>query len=156
MREGRQVRLLIAAVVSVMITGCGIPSPPKPVGLKGPEVVGDLRAEVSDGVILLTWSLPKRYADGLKTEALGGCRLLKDEGRGFEAFHEIDFSSQGLALMEGRRITVRDEAVKGRSVQYQIITWDASGVRSEGSNVVTVNLDPSGNEEALQEDLGGR
>ncbi|MFC1888576.1 hypothetical protein ACFL4G_02355 [Thermodesulfobacteriota bacterium] len=157
MKKGRQGTALIVAVVGVVIAGCGIPSSPKPVGLKGPEAVKDLRAEISDGAVVLAWSLPKRCADGLKADALGGYRVLKDDGRGFENLHEVDFSAQGLALMQGRRITFKDETVKaGGSVRYQVITWDARGDRSGASNVVTVTLDPVVERESTQERRDGR
>ncbi|MCX7966750.1 MAG: hypothetical protein N2596_09020, partial [Syntrophorhabdaceae bacterium] len=67
MREKRAILILFSIAIFFTALSCGKKADPIPKGRPIPEDIVDLKGEVKDGVLFLSFTIPKRNKDG--TEA---------------------------------------------------------------------------------------
>lgn len=64
---------------ALSLSGCGKKGDPRAPELAIPETITDLRAEVRDEGIVLTWNRPTRYVDGKDLHDLAGFVIFRKE-----------------------------------------------------------------------------
>jgi fibronectin type 3 domain-containing protein len=129
-------------VLTLLTFGCGKKAKPIPRGLPIPAAVSDLRAEVKDGVLFLSFSLPKKNEDSTEIQGLGGFRILKSCGGcggGFEPWKTIAMTDkQGFTIRGARLYTYDNDLREGFDYGYKVFTFTDKGVVSNSSNLVLI------------------
>ena len=77
--RGRRIAILLLAVISIAVTGCGKKGDPRAPELATPETIKDLRGKPDRGGIALTWTQPTRYVDGQALNDLAGFVIFRKE-----------------------------------------------------------------------------
>ena len=68
---------LLAALLTAVLVGCGVPGIPKPPSLDLPEPVADLRAARKGDSVYLNWTVPTETTDRLAVRHLGPTRICR-------------------------------------------------------------------------------
>jgi hypothetical protein len=129
--------------------GCGRKAAPVPPVVVVPPPVNDLKAEVFDGRLMLTWSIPTR--ENRPVAGIAGFRVFKYQARSdrslcagcpipFEEFVEIALKKPHPARVEGTRVLLEDRFDPAYPCAYKVVAYHKSGGLSEDSNVVNVPL----------------
>ena len=142
MREKRLILILFSIALFFTALSCGKKGDPIPRGLPIPEDIKDLSGEVKDGVLFLSFSIPKRNKDGTEIKNLEGFKIYKGCGGcigAFELFRDIKIDSkQGLTVYGGRLYLFDDDLRKGQAYSYKVIPYTKTTVRGNESNVFTI------------------
>ena len=129
-----------------MAFGCGRKGPPRPPRLVVPPPVSDLRAEVLEERIILSWSVPAgddEAASGI--EAFRVFRFRTDAPEQLCAGCPVDFRRFETVTVAGpigsgteRRMTVYDVWDPGYGYMYKVIAVHETGGVSDHSNIATL------------------
>jgi hypothetical protein len=71
--------LPIACCLIFLLAGCGKKGDPRAPELAIPKTIQDLKAEIRDGGIVLTWSRPTSYVDGQELRDLAAFAIFRKE-----------------------------------------------------------------------------
>ncbi len=151
-RQPRGLFLLCLSASLLLALGCGRKAAPVPPIVVLPPPVNDLKAEVIEGRLMLTWSIPTK--DGRAVAGITGFRVFKYQARNdrsfcpgcpipFEEFVEIELKRPQPARVEGTRILLEDRFDPTYPCVYKVVAYQESGGVSEDSNVVNVPLQTS-------------
>ncbi len=140
----RQRRLiLVASCILLALVSCGKKGNPVPKGLPVPAAVTDLKGEVKDGVLMLSFSVPTKNMDGTAIKDLVGFRILKSCGgcaAGFEPWKEIRLTDkEGYTIRNGRLFTYDNDVQEGFDYGYRVYSETGKGVLGDGSNTPSLN-----------------
>lgn len=142
MREKRIILILFSVALFLTALSCGKKGDPIPRGLPIPEDIKDLSGEVKDGVLFLSFSIPKSNKDGTEIKNLEGFRVYKGCGGcigAFELFRDIKIDAgQGFTLFGGRLYLFDDDLKKGQSYSYKVIPYTKAMVRGDESNIFSI------------------
>jgi len=124
------------------LIACGKKGPPVPKDLPVPGGIGDLRSDVKDGVIFISFSVPKTNKDGTPVKNLEGVRIQRSCGTctgGMELLKDIRFTDkEGYTIRNGRFYTFDNEPQSGIANGYRVFSLLKNGIVGEGSNIVSV------------------
>jgi hypothetical protein len=138
----RKATLIISlAFLFLFSAGCGKKGAPVPKGQPFPAPIADLRGEVKDGVLFLSFTMPTRNQDGSPTN-LAGFRIEKVCGTcvgGFEPFRDIRLIDARGYTISGGRLYVYDDSLRpGYEYIYRVIPFLESGIYSDPSNLFAI------------------
>ncbi len=139
--------ILIVSCVLLALFSCGKKGNPVPKGLPVPAAISDLRGEVRDDVLMLSFSVPTKNMDGTQIKDLAGFRILKSCGgcaAGFELWKNIRLTDkQGYTVRGGRLFTYDNDLKEGFDYGYRVFSETSKGVLGDGSNTFSVKwLEP--------------
>jgi hypothetical protein len=121
---------------------CGKKGSPIPKGLPVPTAVSDLRGEVKDGVLFVSFSIPNKNRDGSDARDLAGFRILKSCGGcggGFELWKSIRLTDrQGFTVRNDRFYTYDNDLRPGFEYGYRVIPYTTKDVPGDASNTFSV------------------
>lgn len=83
-RDRLQKKKIILAVISLSVlalVACGRKGNPRPKSLPTPATINDLRGDVKDGVLFLSFTVPTKNRDGTPTTNVAGFQFLKNAVR---------------------------------------------------------------------------
>jgi hypothetical protein len=131
----------------LLLSACGKKGNPVPKGLPVPRAIGDLRGEVRDGVLLLSFSVPTRNMDGTDASDVAGFRILRrcgGCGTGFEPWKVLRLADEhGYSVRGGRLFTYDNDLQEGFEYGYRVFPETSKGVLGDGSNIFSVRwLEP--------------
>lgn len=122
--------------------GCGKKSDPVPKGKPFPAPIADLAGEAKDGVLFLSFSIPKRNQDGTALTNLAGFKIQKVCGTcvgGFELFKDIRLSdARGYTIVGGKVFVYDGELRPGYDYIYRVIPYPETGVYGDPSNLFSI------------------
>lgn len=134
--------ILVVSCILLALTSCGKKGNPVPKGLPVPAAISDLRGEVRDDVLLLSFSIPGKNMDGTQIRDLTGFRILRSCGgcaAGFEAWKDIYLTDrQGYTIRNGRLFTYDNDLRQGFSYGYRVFPETSKGLLGDGSNTFSV------------------
>jgi hypothetical protein len=139
--------ILIASCAFLLLASCGKKGNPVPKGLPVPRAINDLKGEVRDAVLLLSFSIPTKNMDGTDTSDLAGFRILKKCGgcaTGFEAWKDISLTAkQGYTVRGGKLFTYDNDLREGFDYGYRVFPRTSKDVLGDGSNIFSIKwLEP--------------
>jgi len=134
--------ILVASLICLTLLACGKKGPPVPKGLPIPAGIGDLRGDVKDGLLFISFTIPTKNMDGTDIKDLVGFRIHKRYGGcggGFEVWKNIALTDkQGYTIRSNRLYTYDDDVRQGFDYAYKAYVYTASDVEGAGSNVFTI------------------
>ncbi len=127
-----------AALVAVVLSGCGTPGAPQPPTLNLPNRVTDLSAIRAGDEVSLSWTMPKKNTDKLKIKGVVIVRVCRKEGDGacLDAGQPVTMTpGEGGSFTE----TLPASLATGppRAVNYFVELKNSSGRSAGLSNPVT-------------------
>jgi hypothetical protein len=124
-----------AALAAILLTGCGVKSPPIPPERAVPERIVGLDATSQKNGVLLSWERPDETAGGGKLRDLGSFEVERAENSGpFEDLIEIPVTDQDR-FQQQRRFSYLDAGAQvGHHYRYQVISSTVDSYRSDPSN----------------------
>ncbi len=139
----KQKRLILAvSLIFLALISCGKKDNPIPKGLPIPAGIGDLRGDVKDGVLFLSFSIPTKNMDGTDIKGLVGFRILKSCGGcggGFEVWRNIALTDkQGYTIRSDRLYTYDDDLRQGFDYAYKVYAYTTKNVEGGTSNVFSL------------------
>ncbi|MCX7966546.1 MAG: hypothetical protein N2596_07975, partial [Syntrophorhabdaceae bacterium] len=118
---------------------------PIPKGRPIPEDIVDLKGEVKDGVLFLSFTIPKRNKDGTEAKNIKGFKLYRGCGGCIGAFELIKDirvdANQGYTIYGGRLYTFDDDLIEGNAYSYKVIPYTHDTMRCNESNIYTIKWD---------------
>lgn len=121
---------------------CGKKADPLPKGMAIPQDIVDLRGEVKDGVLFLSFTIPNRNKDGTEVKNLKGFKLYKGCGGCIGAFDLIKDirldASYGFTVHGGRLYTFDDDLLEGNVYSYKVVPYTHDTFRCNESNIYTI------------------
>jgi hypothetical protein len=156
-------RVALGLALALALGACGRKGPPVAPEFRLPQPVVDLRGEVSDGAIALSWTNPEHRADNTRLRDLAVARVFRAEdagtgepkpallarGRiaGYTELATIRLTTPTTPLPAGTvvegnsvRLTDRQGLSPGRRYSYVVITEDSQGRVSRPSDRVSLRL----------------
>jgi hypothetical protein len=134
--------ILVASLICLALVSCGKKGNPIPKGLPIPAGIGDLRGDVKDGVLFISFSIPARNMDGTDIKDLVGFRILKSCGGcggGFEVWRNIALTDkQGYTIRSNRLYTYDDDLRQGFDYAYKVYAYTGKNVEGGVSNVFSI------------------
>jgi fibronectin type 3 domain-containing protein len=113
-----------------------------PKGLPVPAAISDLRGEVRDDVLLLSFSVPGKNMDGTQIRDLAGFKILRNCGgcaAGFEPWRDIRLTDrQGYTIRNGRLFTYDNDLRQGFNYGYRVFPETSKGMLGDGSNIFSL------------------
>ncbi|MGD0229244.1 MAG: hypothetical protein ABSC19_02650 [Syntrophorhabdales bacterium] len=142
----RKNRLIFAAfslgLAFLLLVACGKKGPPMPKGLPVPTTISDLRGDVKDGLLFISFTIPTRNRDGTPVKDLAGFRIVKSCGPcggAFEPWKDIRLTDrQGYTIRNGRLYTYDNDLRAGVADGYRAYPYTSKGVQMDGSNVFSI------------------
>jgi hypothetical protein len=135
----KKLTFAVLSLVLLAAVACGKKGPPVPKGLAVPRTIGDLRGDVRDGVLFLSFSLPTKNRDGTDVKDLEGFRIMKSCGPcggGFDPWKDIRLTDRRGYTIRGGRLYVYDDDLRTDYVySYRVYPYNVRGVQMDGSNV---------------------
>jgi len=145
LKEKRVILILFSIAILFSVLSCGKKGNPIPRGLPIPEEIKDLTGEVKDGVLFLSFSIPKKNKDGSEIKNLEGFRMYKGCGGCFGVFEllkDIKIDSQyGYTIYGGRMFIFDDDLKKGQIYSYKVVPYTKNITRGGDSNIYTIKWD---------------
>ena len=134
--------ILVASLIFLALVSCGKKGNPVPKGLPIPTGIGDLRGDVKDGVLFISFSIPTKNMDGTDIKDLVGFRILKSCGGcggGFEVWKNIALTDKrGYTIRSNRLYTYDDDLRQGFDYAYKVYAYTVKNVEGGASNVFSV------------------
>lgn len=141
LRKKRLILILFSIAIFFTAFSCGKKADPTPKGLAVPEDVTDLKGEVKDGVLFISFTVPYRNKDGTEAKNLKGFKLYKGYGGymgTFEPIKDIRLSdTYGFTIYGGRLYIFDDDLVEGGVYSYKVIPYTDT-FRCNESNIFTI------------------
>ena len=140
----RKNRLIFAALSLALLAviACGKKGNPRPLGLPVPRIINDLRGDVKDGLLFVSFSIPTKNRDGTDVSGLEGFRIMKSCGAcggGFELWKNIRLADrQGYTIRDKRLYTYDDDLRAGIVYRYRVYPYSTKGIQMDGSNVFSL------------------
>ena len=140
----RKNRLIFAALSLALLAviACGKKGNPRPLGLPVPRIINDLRGDVKDGLLFVSFSIPTKNRDGTDVSGLEGFRIMKSCGAcggGFEFWKNIRLADrQGYTIRDKRLYTYDDDLRAGIVYRYRVYPYSTKGIQMDGSNVFSL------------------
>lgn len=145
LREKRLILVLFSIALFLIASSCGKKGDPIPKGSPVPENISDLTGEVKDGVLFLSFSIPKKNKDGSDIKNLEGFKVFKSCGGclgSYDLFRDIKMDSKkGFTEHGGRIYLFDDDLVKGFQYTYKVFAYTKAMVRANTSNTFTIKWD---------------
>lgn len=142
MPKRRATFILSLTFLLIFCTGCGKKSAPVPKGRPFPAPIADLAGEAKDGVLFLSFSIPKRNQDGSPVTSLAGFKIQKVCGTcvgGFEPFKDIRLTDQrGYTTVGGKLFLYDADLRPGYEYAYRVIPYLENSVYGDPSNLFAV------------------
>jgi len=136
---------VISALIFLALVSCGKKAPPKPKSAPVQETVGDLRGEVKDGVLFLSFVAPAGVTsgtDGVAPQAWVGFKILKSCtgcGGSLEPWRELYLTDKtGYTIYKGRLFLYDDDLAPGLDYAYRVIPFTGTGIDGAASNTYTI------------------
>jgi fibronectin type 3 domain-containing protein len=133
---------LVVSCILLALLSCGKKGNPVPKGLPVPAAISDLKGEVRDDVLFLSFSIPTRNMDGTEIKDLAGFRILRSCGgcaAGFELWKDIHLTdTQGYTVRSGKFVTYDNDLREGFDYGYRVFSQTSKGVLGDGSNTFSV------------------
>jgi hypothetical protein len=130
--------ILAVSCILLALASCGKKGNPVPKGLPVPAAINDVRGEVKDNVLFISFSIPRKNMDGTEIRDLVGFRVMKSCGgcaSGFELWKDIRLTdTQGYTIRNGRLFTYDNDLREGFEYGYRVFPETAQGVFGDGSN----------------------
>ncbi len=124
------------------LVACGKKAPPVPKGLPVPTTISDLRGDVKDGVLFVSFTIPTKNRDGTPVKDLAGFRIVKSCGAcggKFAAWKDIRLSDKkGYTIRDGRLYTYDNDLIPGVAYGYRVYPYTTKGIQMDGSNVFSL------------------
>jgi fibronectin type 3 domain-containing protein len=140
-----QKKLILAVslgLVLLTLASCGKKANPIPKGLPVPTGIGDLRGDVRDGVLFISFSIPGKNMDGTELRDLKGFKILKSCGGcggGFAPWKDIRLTDRKGYTIRDNRIYVYDDDVReGFTYAYRVYAYSSKVVQGESSNIFSL------------------
>ena len=140
-RDRLQKKKIILAVISLSVlalVACGRKGNPRPKSLPTPATINDLRGDVRDGVLFLSFTVPTKNRDGTPTTNIAGFQFMKSCsacGGAFEPWKDVHLADrQGYTIRNGRMFVYDDDLVPGFPYEYRVFPYTYRGTRLDGSN----------------------
>ena len=134
--------ILIASLICLTLVACGKKGNPVPKGLPVPAGVGDLRGDVKDGLLFISFTIPTKNMDGTDIKDLVGFRILKSCGGcggGFEVWKNIALTDkQGYTIRNNRLYAYDDDLRQGFDYAYKVYAYTGKKVEGAASNVFSI------------------
>jgi hypothetical protein len=136
---------LIFAVLSLALlalVACGKKAKPRPRGLPVPRTINDLRGDVKDGLLFISFTIPTKNRDGTDVKNLEGFHIMKSCGPcggGYELWKNIRFADkQGYTTRDKRLYTYDNDLRAGIVYGYRVYPYNTKGIQMDGSNVFSL------------------
>lgn len=129
-------------LVLLALVGCGKKGNPIPKGLPVAEGIGDLRGDVRDGVLFISFSIPRKNMDGTELKDLEGFRIMRSCGGcggGFDLWKNIRMTDrQGYTVRDGKIFIYDDDQREGFDYAYRVYPYSTRSVQGEASNIFSI------------------
>ena len=140
--------LLLTLAAGAFLFGCGRKGPPVPRRAIIPPPIQDLKAEIEEEKILLTWSIPKQggapmggltrftvlgHREASATPPCPGCPL------SFKEIDEILLANPAPARIDADRVYYAVRFDSGFWYAFKVVSYHKSGGVSDASNIVRVS-----------------
>ncbi len=149
--QKRNILILSMALCIVSVfASCGIKADPKPLAVVKAGVIGDLRGEVKDGVLFLSFTPPAAIEARQQEEVqIAGFKVSKGCGTcigALEPFRTITLEEKkGYTIAGGRLYFYDDDLMPGNEYAYRVYPVTKKGTQGEASNAYLIKWeDPPG------------
>jgi len=135
--------LSISLIVALLFTGCGKKGNPIPKNLPVPGGINDLKGEVKDGLLFLSFSAPaaNKAGPGIP-EGTAGFNVYKSCGSclgTFELFKDLNIENgKGFLIQNGKVLFYDNDLKVGLQYRYKIYPYTKKGVQGDPSNIFTL------------------
>jgi hypothetical protein len=130
--------LILSLSLAVLLSACGKKTDPLPKDMPVMRGINDLRGEVKDGVLFLSFSLPRKNKDGSEVKDLAGFRIMKNCGTclgSWEKWKEVRFEeARGYTVRGGRLYVYDDDLMAGVDYGYRVYPFTTRGLLADPSN----------------------
>lgn len=137
---------VLSAVLCIVLAfaSCGIKADPKPLAVVRAGVIGDLRGEVKDGVLFLSFTVPaaieaKKKGDEVE---IAGFKILKGCGTCLGAlapFRTVTLGdAKGYTIAAGRLYIYDDDLTPGSDYAYRVQPFTKKGTAGDDSNAFII------------------
>lgn len=142
LKEKRYIAILSIAIIMLFVS-CGKKGDPLPSFVPLPGGINDLKGEIRDGLLFLSFSMPSRNKDGSVIRDLAGFKILKSCGNcigaTFEPFKDLSLDAQeGYAVYDGRIYTYDNDLANGYQYAYKVYPYTKRGTRGDASNIFSI------------------
>lgn len=157
--------LCVAFCLVLALSSCGKKGNPMPVAVAKAGVIGDLRGEVKDGVLFLSFTplatmKPEKKEPGEGEVKIAGYRIFKGCGTclgDLQPFRTISLDERkGYTLAGNRLYFYDDDLMPGNEYAYRVYPVTTRGTRGEASNAAVVAWEeppgPPGSVKATESD----
>ncbi len=138
----RKKLILIVSLILLTLISCGKKGNPLPKGLPVPAGISDLRGDVKDSLLFISFTIPTRNQDGTEVRDLEGFRILKGCGGcagGLERWKDIRLTDkEGYTIRDGRLYTYDNDLKEGFDYGYRVFAFTTKGIQGEGSNTFSI------------------
>jgi hypothetical protein len=131
----------LVVLVALVMPACGRKSPPQPPEAVAPQPITDLAATNTADGIVLSWSRPRKHADGAPLTALGGFTIQRAGAASpsrFQMIATVQLDDRERFQQQRRFRYLDRDPTDGAQYLYRVISFTDDGYRSEVSNLVAV------------------
>lgn len=139
--------LCLILCLVLTLASCGKKADPKPMAVVRAGTISDLRGEVKDGVLFLSFTAPPAIKNEGKPDSgeevqIAGFKVFKGCGTclaGLELYRTINIDEKkGYAIAGNRFYFYDDDVMPGQGYAYRVYPFTRKGTRGEPSNVCIV------------------
>lgn len=134
--------LAISIMIAFCGASCGKKGNPVPKGLPIPQEIQDLRGNVRDGLLFLSFAIPTKNKDGTDVTILEGFKIMKSCRAcigGLEVLKNIRLTdTRGFTILEGRLYTYDNDLRAGFDYIYQVVPYTKTGTELQPSNAYSI------------------
>jgi hypothetical protein len=138
----KSVILAISIVIACLGVSCGKKGNPIPKGLPIPQDIKDLRGNVRDGVLFLSFAIPTKNQDGTDVTILEGFKVMKSCRAcigGLEMLKNIRLTdTRGFTVRDGKFYTYDNDLRAGFDYTYQVVPYTKTGTDLQPSNAYSI------------------
>ncbi len=138
----KRLTLAVLSLIILALVACGRKGNPRPKSLPTPATISDLRGDVRDGVLLISFTVPTKNRDGTPVKDLAGFEFVKSCGPcggAFESWKDVRLADkQGYTIRTGRLYVYDDDLVPGYVYEYRVYPYTSKGTRMDGSNFFAI------------------
>jgi fibronectin type 3 domain-containing protein len=129
-------------MVMLFFVSCGKKGDPMPKKLPIPGGINDLKGEVKDGMLFLSFSTPFKNIDGSDQKDLAGFKIFKACGScmgEFEFFKDLSLDNRkGFLIQDGKVSFYDNEVMAGFQYVYKVYPYTKKGTRGDPSNIFII------------------